>query len=94
LRGVDAVELATQIAVNAVKVQIAFEHAGATLHIMPQRFPTLGLGRLWRYEAGYGPGRDLAAMHVWSVQPARVVVRIDMRRAFEADQRPERARMP
>ena len=93
LRRVDAVEFAAHIAVDAVKVQIAFEHAGAALHVVPQRFPALGLGRLRRDETGHGAGRDLAAMHVRAVQPARVVIRIDMRRAFEPDQRPERTRM-
>ena len=62
-------DAAAQIAVDAVKVQIAFEDAGAALHVMPQGLPALGLGRLWGDEARHGAGRELAAVDVRAVQP-------------------------
>ena len=42
---VDLADAAADVAVDGVEMQVAFEHAGSALHVVPQRFPALGLRR-------------------------------------------------
>lgn len=75
-------------------MQVAAEHAGAALHVVPQRLPPFGLGALRRHQAGDDGSTDLAAMHVRPVRPAHVVVWHDVGRGLQADHAAERAGMP
>ena len=78
-------DAAADIAVELVEIQIAFEHAGAALHVMPQRFPALVVGRIGSDQAGDDGGADFAAMDVGTVQEIQVVIGIDMRAGLQAD---------
>src|SRR4051812_728841 len=75
---VDLVELARDVAIDHVEVQVALEHAGPALHVVPQRFPAAFLRRGRCNQARHDAGRDLAAVHVGPMQPAHIVVWVDL----------------
>ena len=68
-----AFDLLAQVAVDAIEIEIALEHAGAALHVHPQRLVAADRRAVRRDQAGDQRGADLAAMHVGPVQPRRVV---------------------
>ena len=90
---VDVVELVGDVAVDHVEIEIALEHAGAALHVVPQRFPAAVIGRGRRDQPRHDAGGHFAAVHVGAVQPARVVIGIDLGRGFEPDDGAEFLRM-
>src|SRR5262249_6124814 len=90
---VDLVDTITDVPIDHVEVEIAFEHAGSALHVVPQCLPALGGGRGWRKEARHDAGANHAAVHVGPIEPGKIVVGIGMRRSFEADKGAEPLRV-
>ena len=83
--GVDLRDAAADVAVDLVEIEIALEHAGTALHVVPQRFPALLVRRVGADQAGDDGGADFAAMHVRPVQEIQIVIGIDMRAGLQAD---------
>ena len=84
--GVDLGHAAAHVAVGGVEVQVAFEHAGAALHVVPDRLPAVGLGRRRGDEPRDHAAAHLAAVHVRAVQPVEVVIGLGMRAGLQPDQ--------
>ena len=82
---VDLVHLVADVAVHLVEMQVALEHAGPALQVVPQRFPAVVVGRGRRDQPRHHAGRHLAAVHVAAMQPVHVVIRRDMRRGLQPD---------
>ena len=72
---IDPLDPSAQIAIDAVKIEIALEDAGAALLVGPQCFHACTFRALRRDQAGHQRGADFAAMDVGAVQPAGVVPR-------------------
>src|ERR1700709_64212 len=72
-RGVDRADPRPQVAVDPIEVEVAFEHAGSALHIMPERLAPPCVGPAGRDEPRNKGRADLTAMDIWPVQPARIV---------------------
>src|SRR5260370_2686162 len=83
--GVDLRDAASYVAVELVEIQIAFEDARTTLHVMPQRLPALRIGRVWPDQSGNDGGADFAAMDVGAVQEIQIVIGVDMGSGLQAD---------
>src|SRR5205807_9893145 len=77
---VDLIKLARNVAIGHVEVQVALEHAGPALHVVPQRFPAAFGGRGRRDKPRDDASRYFAAVHVGPVQPAHIVVWVDLGR--------------
>src|SRR5262245_61710365 len=71
--GVDGTDLGAKVAVDAVEIEIALEHAGAALPIHPQRLVAGDVWALRRDQARDQRGADLPAVHVGPVEPGGVV---------------------
>ena len=66
-------------------MQVALEHAGPALQVMPQRFPAVVVRRGRSDQPRDHAGRHLAAVHVAAMQPVHVVIRRDIRRGLKPD---------
>ena len=86
---IDLGDAGPDVAVELVEIQIAFENAGAALHVMPQRFPALVVGRVGAHQSGNDGCGDFPAMDVGTVQEIQVVIGIDMGAGLQADDRAE-----
>src|SRR6202040_1756801 len=86
---VDGAHAPAEIAVDAVEMQVALEHAGTALHVHPERLPACDLRALRREEPRDQTGADLAAMDVGPMEPSRVVPRRLEIRGLETDERAE-----
>ena len=67
-------------------MQVAFEDPRTALHVVPERFPAVGIRGVRPDEAGNDPGADLASMDIRVMQPLRVVVGRDMGGRLQPDQ--------
>src|SRR3984893_5444846 len=83
--GVDLRDTASDVAVELVEIQIAFEDARTTLHVVPQRLPARRIGRIGPDQSGNDGGTDFAAVDVGTVQEIQVVIWIDMGASLQAD---------
>ena len=90
---IDAVDLAAQITVDAIEVQVTLEHAGAAGLIHPERLVTAGSGTLRRHHTGHECRANFAAVHIGAMQPFRVVPGLLVIGRLQADKRAEAARM-
>ena len=84
--GVDLGHAAAHVAVGGVEVEVALEHAGAALHVVPDRLPAVGLGRGRGDQARDHAAAHLAAVHVRAVQPVEVVVGIGVGAGLQPDE--------
>src|SRR5438132_5305482 len=57
--GVDLSHPAADVAVDLVEIELAFEPAGAALHVVPQRLPAFAVGRVGADQAGDDGARNL-----------------------------------
>ena len=84
--GVDLGDAGAHVAVGGIEMEVALEHAGAALHVVPDRLPAVGLGRGRGDQAGdHGPAH-LAAVHVRAMQPVEVVVGVGVGAGLQADE--------
>src|SRR5690349_12967098 len=86
---VDLVDAAANVTVDHVKVEVALEHSGTALHVVPERFPSLFRRDDRRDQAGNHAGANHAAMYVGPVEPGQIIIRLGVRCGFESDQRAE-----
>ena len=64
---IDRADLATQITVDAIEIEIAFENPRSAPFVGPQRFMRASLRALRRDQAGHQRGADFAAMDVGAI---------------------------
>ena len=90
--GIDGADLRPQIAVDAIEVEVALEHAGAALLVHPQRLVPRHVGALRRHQTRDQRRADFAAVHVGTIEPGGVVPGLLEVGRLQPDQRAEASR--
>ena len=73
------------VAVLSIKMKVALKYARTRGEITPQRFPTVFIWTLWSYQSGNKRGTSFPSMHIWTMQPLRVIPRLLIVRSFQTD---------
>src|SRR5690606_15096956 len=73
------------IAFGPIEIEIALEHAGATLLVIPERLLNTFGRTLGSHHTRDNRRADLAAMHIGTVHPRAVVPRLVIIRALDAN---------
>ena len=67
-------------------MQVAFEHARAALHVVPDGLPAVGLRGSRSDQAGDHGAAHLPAVHVGAVQPVEIVIGLGVGTRLQADE--------
>ena len=67
-RGVDLAQALGHVPVHGVEVQVALEHAGTALHVVPERLPAVLYRRAWTDQSPAIGRTELATVDVRLVQ--------------------------